>query len=80
MDERALIGALEGKEIAGAFLDVQVNEPPPLGDPLYTTGNLFMTPHIGWQRQEARQRVLDLVADNIESFFSPDKEDMNIVN
>jgi len=77
VDQAALIDALRKKEIAGAALDVFGEgsaPPPPLPDdsPLYDVFNEFenviLTPHIGWQRVEARQRVVDGCGDNIAKF------------
>ncbi|CAJ1420776.1 unnamed protein product [Effrenium voratum] len=77
VDQAALIDALRSKKIAGAALDVfgaGSAPPPPLPDdsPLYDVFNEFenviLTPHIGWQRVEARQRVVDGCGDNIAKF------------
>ena len=77
VDQDALIDALRKKKIAGAALDVFGEgsaPPPPLPDdsPLYDVFNEFenviLTPHIGWQRVEARQRVVDGCGDNIAKF------------
>jgi glycerate dehydrogenase len=85
IDQAALVDALRKKKIAGAALDVFGEgsaPPPPLPDdsPLYDVFNEFenviLTPHIGWQRVEARQRVVDGCADNIAKFARG--EPMNI--
>jgi len=81
VDQAALVDALRSKQIAGAALDVfgEGSAPPPAlpdDSPLYTLDNLILTPHIGWQRLEARQRVVDMCADNIAAFARG--EPMNI--
>merc|ERR1711904_284339 len=77
INQADLIDALEKKKIAGAALDVFGEgsaPPPPLPDdsPLYDAfdkfDNVILTPHIGWQRLEARQRLVDMVADNMAAF------------
>ena len=50
-----------------------VKEPPEEDSPLYElaqTHSLLLTPHIGWQRIESRQRLIDSVAENIRSFLA----------
>ena len=78
IDQDALITALAAGTIAGAALDVQAEEPPPADCPLYTLPNVCLTPHIGWERKESRQRLLDAVASNMKAFV--DGEPRNIVN
>ena len=65
-----LIVALSDGTIAGAGLDVQDPEPPEPGSPLYTLENVILTPHIGWKREESRQRLMDTVAGNISAFLA----------
>jgi D-2-hydroxyacid dehydrogenase (NADP+) len=45
IDSDALSRALAEKRLAGAFLDVQPEEPLPPTSPLWTTPNLYLTPH-----------------------------------
>jgi len=77
IDQAALVDALRKKKIKGAALDVFGEgsaPPPPLPEdsPLYDVfdefDNVILTPHIGWQRLEARQRLVDMAADNIAAF------------
>ena len=76
-----LISCLNSNTIAGAFLDVQgPPEPPEIDDPIYDCPNLFMSPHIGWQRTESRQRLINMVAENIEKFFDEGSDSINVVN
>lgn len=70
INEAELIEVLQNKGIAGAGLDVQVTEPPALDSPLYTLENVILTPHIGWKRLETRQRLMDIVADNVAAFLA----------
>jgi len=64
VDEAALYLALSQKWIAGAALDVFVNEPP-LGSPLLGLENLVLTPHIGAHTQEAIERMGIMAAQNV---------------
>jgi len=87
IDQDALVDALRKKKIAGAALDVfgAGSAPPPsLPDdsPLYDVFNEFdnviLTPHIGWQRIEARQRVVDMCADNMAKFARGEPMNINM--
>jgi glycerate dehydrogenase len=67
-----LASALHDKIIAGAGIDVLKQEPPPLDHPLLNDKipNLILTPHIAWSAIEARQRVIDKVAENLKQFLA----------
>ena len=53
MDYDALIDALKERKIAGAALDVFDSEPLVDGSPLRELDNVFLTPHIGGQTEDA---------------------------
>jgi glyoxylate reductase len=64
VDEKALVRALEEKRIAGAALDVYEREP--LVEPgLVKLSNVVLTPHLGSAALDTRERVADIVVDNI---------------
>lgn len=74
--EEELIDALNQEEIAAAALDVLEYEPMKREHPilrLKQKDKLFITPHIGWASIEARNRMLDEVHQNIESFLTGGK-------
>jgi len=64
IDEAALYLALSQNWIAGAALDVFVNEPP-LGSPLLRLENMVVTPHVGAHTQEAIERMGVMAAQNV---------------
>ncbi|MEA3644278.1 MAG: NAD(P)-dependent oxidoreductase, partial [Lamprobacter sp.] len=70
VDESALAEALRRGTIGGAGVDVLSTEPPRAGNPLLMPDipNLIVTPHIAWASREARQRVVEEIAANIEAF------------
>ncbi len=72
VDARALADALTGGTLGGAGIDVLEREPPPPGHPLLDPAipNLIVTPHVAWAAREARQRCLDELALNVESFLA----------
>ncbi|MEE9326019.1 MAG: D-2-hydroxyacid dehydrogenase [Cocleimonas sp.] len=72
IDNAALALALKQGEIAGAGIDVLEKEPPPIDHPLLADDipNLILTPHTAWAAIEARQRVIDKVADNLKNWLT----------
>ena len=64
VDDQALVEALKEGEIAGAALDVYENEPA-LTEGMTELENLMLLPHIGSASHETRDRMADLVADNV---------------
>jgi glycerate dehydrogenase len=71
VDSAALAAALRAGRIAGAGIDVLAEEPPPADHPLLAPDvpNLIVTPHVAWAAQEARQRALDQVTENIADYL-----------
>ena len=72
IDEDALAQALTSGKLAGAGLDVMAQEPPVDGSPLLQLANCHITPHISFIAPEARQTIIDVMADNIKSFMNGD--------
>jgi len=70
IDTEALADALKSGRLGGAGIDVLEREPPPVGHPLLDPSipNLILTPHVAWAAREARQRCLDELALNVQSF------------
>lgn len=72
IEESALAEAIDEDAIGGAALDVFEKEPLPAGSPLLHTAHpekLRFTPHTGWASVEARQRLIESVAENIRKHF-----------
>jgi glyoxylate reductase len=69
IDEKALVRALKKKQIAGAGLDVFENEPK-LPPALRTMKNVVLTPHLGSAVMEVRDRMANIVVDNIEAILA----------
>jgi glyoxylate reductase len=64
VDDKALVEALKEEKIAGASLDVYENEPA-LTEGMTELENLMLLPHIGSASYETRDKMADLVADNV---------------
>jgi glycerate dehydrogenase len=69
INEQHLANALNSDRIAGAALDVLSTEPPSPENPLLSAKNCIITPHNAWISKEARQRVMDITAANINAFL-----------
>ena len=70
VDERALADAIKAGFIAGAALDVLEQEPLAKDCPLIGLDNCIITPHIAWSPKEMRQAVIDILAENLESWLT----------
>ena len=77
VNELDLKEALEKGIIAGAGLDVLSQEPPPEDHLLSGAQNCIITPHNAWASRDARQRLFDIIIENIEAFL--DGKPQNIV-
>jgi phosphoglycerate dehydrogenase-like enzyme len=66
VDEPALVEALRAGQIAGAALDVTVEEPLPATSPLWDMPNVFITPHTAGETRRYEDNVLDILMDNLE--------------
>src|SRR3954454_23052389 len=69
IDEAALKDALESGQVAGAALDVFVDEPAK-DNPLFGTPGLVATPHLGASTTEAQVNVAIQVAEQISEFLT----------
>ena len=77
VDQAALADALNSGKLAGAALDVAMNEPLEAGSPLRAFDNCILTPHMAWASAEARERCVSETCRNIEAFLGG--EERNIV-
>jgi D-3-phosphoglycerate dehydrogenase len=71
IDETALYEALKSNQIAGAGLDVFVNEPP-IDSPLLTLDNILVTPHLGASTDEAQEKAGISVARSVRLALAGD--------
>jgi lactate dehydrogenase-like 2-hydroxyacid dehydrogenase len=70
VDEPALVNALKENRIAGAGLDVFVEEPVPYDHPYLTLDNVVLTPHIAGGKGNGRVRNIQTVLGKIREEIS----------
>lgn len=73
VNEKDLYDALVSGEIAGAGLDVFVNEPIDADHPLLKLKQVVAMPHIGSATGETRNKMMQLCVENIEAVLSNKK-------
>ena len=78
VDETAVAEALKSGHLRGLGTDVLSQEPPQDDNPLFTTPNTLITPHIAWATTRARQNIIDLMAENIRRWHAGTP--VNVVN
>lgn len=74
INEQDVTNALRAGKLGGVAADVLPQEPPKEGNPLLDAMNeglnLIVTPHNAWTTPEARQRIVELTAENIKSILA----------
>ncbi|MFS0752535.1 D-2-hydroxyacid dehydrogenase [Oceanobacillus sp. 1P07AA] len=79
VDEKALITALQQKEIAGAGLDVFESEPLQSDSPLWEMDNVIITPHSAGATEYYTNRVIqDIFIPNLKTYLDKGAPSINV--
>ncbi len=78
LDENAVARSLHAGHLGGLGVDVLSTEPPQTDNPLLSTPNTLITPHIAWATTKARRNITRLAAENIRCWM--DGAPRNVVN
>jgi phosphoglycerate dehydrogenase-like enzyme len=70
IDDDALIAALRSRQIAGAALDVFVEEPLPQTSPYWELKNVLITPHTAAVTERLWERHYSMIAENLRRFIA----------
>lgn len=68
--EPELAEALNKGIIAAYYADVVTNEPMAADNPLLNAKNCYITPHLAWAPLETRQRLMNVVVENITAWLN----------
>ena len=69
VDEEALMDALNEHKLAGAALDVFVEEPLSQDSPLWKTENLIITPHVSGFSAHYKERAGEMFIENLNRYL-----------
>jgi phosphoglycerate dehydrogenase-like enzyme len=69
VDEMALVRILQERAIAGAALDVFVEEPLPKNHPIAQLDNVVLTPHLGWPTDSGFEGFAENAVTNILDYM-----------
>jgi phosphoglycerate dehydrogenase-like enzyme len=69
VDEAALVAALRSSRIAGAALDVTVEEPLGAASPLWAMPQVLVTPHTAGETRKYEDNVIEILRDNLDRLW-----------
>lgn len=72
VNEDDLVEALKTKKVFAVGLDTLSQEPPEKDNPLFSFGNVVITPHIAWNTKETDYNLSEQVVKIVKSFVDGD--------
>ena len=69
VDEAALTAALAARKVAGAGIDVTVEEPLAAESPLWTMEHVLVTPHTAGETRRYEDNVIEILRDNLSRLW-----------
>jgi D-2-hydroxyacid dehydrogenase (NADP+) len=69
VDEAALVAALAAHRIAGAGIDVTVEEPLSPASPLWAMEHVLITPHTAGETRRYEDNVIEILRDNLDRLW-----------
>jgi len=78
IDTPSLVERLASGQLAGAGIDVFDQEPVSPDNPYLKLDNVVLSPHVGFNTEEATRKILEISVDNLVQFFRGNPQ--NIVN
>src|SRR5262249_17282764 len=74
VDEAALVDALATRRIAGAGIDVTVEEPLAARSPLWGMEHVLITPHTAGETRRYEDNVIEILRDNLERLWHGEEQ------
>jgi len=69
VDEAALVEALAAHRIAGAGIDVTIEEPLPENSPLWAMEHVLVTPHTAGETRRYEDNVIEILRENLDRLW-----------
>jgi glyoxylate reductase len=79
VDQAALADALQAGRIAGAGIDVTVEEPLPPNSPLWAMEHVLITPHTAGETRRYEDNVIEILRDNLDRLWRGESQLRNQV-
>ena len=78
INDQDVANALRTGQLGAYCTDVMSQEPPSADHPILHAPNVYITPHVAWATADARQRIIDIMSRNLDTFLAG--HPANVVN